>query len=865
MSIILDKTASEMRRWKVLSRVVGLKGRAVVKRATTTVFAAIFLFGTTVCDGQGISPLTNSGAGAMQSGVYDLPTSATGELFGYASPVRVGMHLGENYSARNSFTSLEVFKPLTNSNGSGSEAFDYIAARIGVFEGGGTLANLGYGVRAYRGSNNTFYDANIWYDADNSHENFFQQITAGGQFQSHSFIARGHYYYPFDDTQQFSSFTPVQGTVQFSGQNLAVDRFRIDEVAMHGLDIEAGIIFPTENVEYRALGGYYNFSSDTDSEFDGFSGRLLAIIGNACTLGVQVTHDDVHQTGVLGTIAWNFSSARPVGNSIRHRLGDQPFRNFNVTVNEEYFYDPLFLSNVNTGDRLRIIHAASGGGGAGTVQSPFSQLSDVVADMTANGADAIFVHADSSFNGQSIVLPGGARLLGEGLTHTIETLEMGTVTLPRATTGSSLPVLFGSTGAAAITMTSDNEVNGLIIRNALGDGIAAAGSTGTSSITNVTVDGAAGTGLALRGGSAIWSIENLTVNNADLGIDVDTTAGGITSFSGTTTVNGYTTGGVQVTSPGTVSFSTLNINNTSGSVVGRGLQVNGLGTYTFNSVNVTDTNRTANGVEAVRLSGNGAVTVAELNIETNNGAGLVADSMQSLTISGGTISSNGGTAVSLNDITRPTATFDSVSATNTAIGLNLTNGTATPFGSITIAGAGTAGSGGIMSNVDQGVFVDGFTDVSLNHMTIDSSVTGVHVRNTNGLNLNAMRLSSTSDNWVGLNHISESGNTSRPITLTSNTVLGSGLNQTGLSVTNDQGLPELTATVLNNVVSLTGLGSTGLNILATGNGLGLINDGGIILTGSLNNTSTATTPFDIRQEASATIDGQIEINGVMVP
>ena len=146
----------------------------------------------------------------------------------------------------------------------------------------------------------------------------------------------------------------------------------------------------------------------------------------------------------------------------------------------------------------------------------------------------------------------------------------------------------------------------------------------------------------------------------------------------------------------------------------------------------TDTNKD---VVEIRYSTNGGVslqntggstTIGALNISTTGGTGLLANNAGTLTVtgSGNTVSSSGGTAVNLTDTTIGAGgiTLLSVSASGADTGITLNN---TGTGDFTVTGVGTTdGSGGTLQNLnDHGIELIDAQDVSISNMNLTNAAT----------------------------------------------------------------------------------------------------------------------------------------------
>ena len=306
---------------------------------------------------------------------------------------------------------------------------------------------------------------------------------------------------------------------------------------------------------------------------------------------------------------------------------------------------------------------------------------------------------------------------------------------------------------------------------------------------------------------------------------------------------------------------------------------------TFGDVTVTDTVRAAGGMATVNLFDNDTsvwdITFNTLNIDTVNGIGLRAEdiggAVSDLVIGGGTIASDGGTAVYLDNLATD-ITFQSVSASNTVTGIELIDlGQVSAFhdGFRVIGTTGVSGSGGVMTNVQQGIVVNSSDSVTLQNMSIDSSVVGVFAP-SNGTNEpdnllidNIVFTNAGNDaNWVGVDIAwNGGGHFGNPTNITNNIFTSAGVNQTAIRVSNNDAFPALEVGIGGNVVNLSGAGATGILLTADGiNPAQVIDAGYINLTPGTNNVvNFGATPITTSEVNGGVISGRIRVNGALVP
>lgn len=412
-------------------------------------------------------------------------------------------------------------------------------------------------------------------------------------------------------------------------------------------------------------------------------------------------------------------------------------------------------------------------------------------------------------------------------------------------------------GAVAVSNTGGN---GVVVSNL--DTSTVTTGTDITFASSLTITNTTGSGLTTDVNDSNVSIATLAISNwNDSAIAIN---GGDAQFN--------------VTNP-------VLLNNINGSLDPTLQITNFTGSAAFGDVTITDTARTALGTPTVFLSQNETgvdeITFNTLNVTSNSGTGLFAQdsgaNVSKLVIRGGSINTTGSTAVFLDTLSTD-ITLQSVFASNTPIGINLRNlGQANAFHDRfqIVGNSVTAGSGGVLTNVQYGVMVDGSEDVFLNLMNIDSSITGVRAQ-ANGFNqpenlvVNRMVLTDSGGaaNWVGIDVDWENGAHFGDTNIFSNNLItGTGASQNGIRIDNNQSNPALGATIGGNTISMTGATSNGISLIATGvTPLQTTNVGDINLTATLDNIINATAaPFITNPTNGASITGQILVNGVLTP
>lgn len=518
--------------------------------------------------------------------------------FGYSSPFRVGVHGGESYAEPGTFAAFEILKPLRNWQfRSGSEQVQYLDARLAVDLDGGAAANIGFGRKHFSANRNIIWDVGAWYDIDGTRDTLFHQVSAGAKLQGRLFSCRGMYYFPFGETKAVAGYTGLTGNVGYQGNILALERFRNEQQAYEGFEADFGLRLPIDRfAEVRA--GYYRFQAPDAAEISGVSASATIEAFPSLLLGATGSFgDEAGGNMALLSATYEFSSRSRIDRTnIRHRLAEPMQRNRHIVARGTQVYDPVAGLNA-VGTPINIIHVSSAGNSTGRFESPYANLSQAAADATTTSNSVILVHADSVFDGQSIVLPSDTRFLAETTSHTITTSQLGDVTLPRATIGTATPVIRNSGATTpAITLADNSEVNGLRIESAAGVGIFGNGLTGGTTVLNTTIVGAA-TGIQLSNGTGTTTFTDVSVSDTTAtGIELLSNAGDL-QFNVTVARSGGH--GVHIqNSAGTTSFDQSSITATAGN----GLFIEGATTTAQVNLNTANTIATT-GLSGLKIEG----------------------------------------------------------------------------------------------------------------------------------------------------------------------------------------------------------------------------------------------------------------------
>ena len=676
-------------------------------------------------------------------------TSGSIHIDSIGANFRVRHYVGNGQTGyQDQSTSLELMLPQWH----GSDFLTYVDGRLSITNDGTLMGNGGFGVRKI-GPWGRFMGVSMWYDVDgrSAYKNY-QQLGIGLEWWGEDWDISSNVYVPVFGRRTAVS-DPVFSDPVFSADRIIFNSTTREQVAMDGMDVEAGFRLPFLNEHnLRLYAGFYYFEAADIDPIAGFRSRLEGNLTRDFGGQVIVQNDDVNGTTVGFSLVWNFPMGRfttenPVYSRTLQDRMEQPFqRQYEIVVAEQDVVRNLVATNPTTGLPYNVLHvnSAAAPGGSGNFEDPINSLA--IASTAADSGDLIFVHADSVFNGESFVMKASQILLGEGIDHYIDTVERGPMLVPQATAGTNVPEILNSIGSG-IVLADDTRVSGFTITDPALSGIYGANIFGTVEVDRVTVSGSnvslsnmwgavdftdvdilnsTTTGISLSGQMTDFEFLNGSITGSTgAAVNIVSTEGNI-QFDGTTIQqNGGTVINVFDAQNGTIDFGTSTIANDSGN----GIRVEDSGVdLSFDNPNITN----AVG-DAIRLTNNtGTYTLSNLALTTNGSRGLVANNSGTVNVTGSSsITANGEAAVDINDTTIA-MTFDSLTSNNsTSEGIVIdsstgtfavtgntnisqselnsieitnsttANGLTADFATVNITGAGVGGG-----NVGHGVFLD---------------------------------------------------------------------------------------------------------------------------------------------------------------
>lgn len=647
--------------------------------------------------------------------------------------------------------------------------------------------NVGLGYRYLREDHNAWYGASVWYDADGTTGQTYQQIGLSFEALVDRFELRSNVYLPVTSSQTYSN---TIGNERIVGNQLLYARFVDQGSALQGVDFEGGYSLPIKELHrLRGFVGYYHFDGGPSGGVNGFKTRVEGVINNSVTAQVLYTNDKLFGSNVMVGCEVQFPWGGSHPTSKWRQNTPSPFRfverNYNVivdrgvTVNDGLIaFNPLTHAAYNI---QQVSSSAPGGTPASPIAANGSATSpwQTVAQAQQAGADVILVQGNSILT-TGVTLADGQQLLGDGTLQSLALDGGGSVVVPTQVSGGAMPQFSGVNGAAVqlgshstfagfkIIGNNGNAVVGsgvsdvtlrdLTFQNITGDAIRMTNSTGSVKMQNINIDTTSGNGVNFIGGAPNLTFSGSIKGTQGDGILLSNLTGGTVSIWDTT-IQSTGGSGLRLSNVAAdVTADGLSISQTSGPAInisggtsantyhftgttkieqpnGTGLNVNSAGAVVTVDNLVVDSTA---GSPAISLTNStGKITLSKLDVDTTNAVGLYGRSLTSLVVSGGSIKTVNAGAVDVQNSTI-SATLGQVSANGGPFGIRLITNT----GSFSVVGDGTNyGSGGTIQNTTNGVIATSAGNLTLNWMDLTTNGTAIQTSGNNQVSLGALRIS----------------------------------------------------------------------------------------------------------------------------
>gem|GEM_PF-3334973 len=433
---------------------------------------------------------------------------------------RVGInHKSQGYGYDSGYTSFDTFVPMYQ------EDFSKLTAFQGNFmldNYGDVGFNAGLLHRQHVDTLERVFGGNVFYTNRQQGGNSFNQVGFGLETLGNYLDSRLNVYIPLGDDFEIPNSGGGVTEAFFSGRSILVNF--IADKPLTGFDTEVGGVLPGSFDMFRGYMGLYHFQGDYSDDVWGYQGRLEARLQDSGVASVAVTNDGTFGTNVVFGIGLWLPGSNPRNppwhGRAASRLAEDVVRNQNIVIDRSATKDPVPARWLN-GNEIEVVHINSNSAlpGLGTPNLPAQTLA--AGQLFAGPEALMFVHANSTYNGESVVLQNGQYLLGEGVEHNINSLY-GSFILPTVTPQqdiSSVPTILGAPGDA-ITLASGNVVSGFQILGSGGHGVAG-NNLLNAELTRLNINGAAGSGILLNNAVGTVTInDNFVNNNGQAGIDV---------------------------------------------------------------------------------------------------------------------------------------------------------------------------------------------------------------------------------------------------------------------------------------------------------------------------------------------------------
>ncbi len=435
---------------------------------------------------------------------------------------RIGItHRTRGYGYNRGYSSLDTFVPLFQDDVNWMTAFQ---GNFIVDNGGELGGNMGFVNRKYVESMDRIFGANTFYTARHEDGRTFNQMGFGIETLGPRVDWRMNGYLPVGKDLYIAQNTQITYAA-FSGRDVLINF--LANKALAGFDTEWGVLIPSVFDNFRAYGGFYHFQGNNSKDLWGVQGRLEAQVQQSMTVHCGITNDRTFGTNfVVGAgiyfPSWGPRQASGYG-TVADRMAQAVWRNDNITIERSELKAPI-PATWSDGSRIDVVHVDSTApvGGDGSLLLPVNNLT--AAQALDGPGSLLFVRANSTFNGESVVLQDRQQLLGEGIAHVIHS-QYGPFTLPMVTDPKNiltLPTMSNAPGNAVTLAGNDTVVSGFNIFSPVGNGVIG-DNVHNVAVDHVNISGAGGSGVTLTNASGVLNFtDNFFTANNGRGLSVQT-------------------------------------------------------------------------------------------------------------------------------------------------------------------------------------------------------------------------------------------------------------------------------------------------------------------------------------------------------
>lgn len=435
---------------------------------------------------------------------------------------RVGItHRTRGYGYSRGYSSLDTFVPLFQDDIFWMTAFQ---GNFVIDNGGELGGNLGLVNRKYVESMDRIFGGNMFYTARREDGYTFNQLGFGIETLGPRIDWRMNGYLPVGEDLRIARDTQITYAA-FSGRDVLINF--LANKALAGFDTEWGVNIPSVMENLRAYGGIYHFRGKNSDDLWGVQGRLEAQVQESMTVHCGFTNDQTFGTNFVIGAGLYFPSWGPRQSTgygrVADRMAQAVWRNDNITIERGELKNPI-PATWGDGSRIDVVHVDSTApaGGDGSLFLPVNTLT--LGQVLDGPGSLLFVRANSTFNGENVVLQDRQQLLGEGIPHVIQS-QYGPFTLPTVTDPAdmlTLPTMNNAPGNAVTLAGNDTVVSGFNIFAPTASGIVGDNNRNVG-VDHVQVSGAGGSGVALTNASGnLRFTDNFFISNAARGLSVQT-------------------------------------------------------------------------------------------------------------------------------------------------------------------------------------------------------------------------------------------------------------------------------------------------------------------------------------------------------
>ncbi|MFB3103733.1 MAG: inverse autotransporter beta domain-containing protein, partial [Pseudomonadales bacterium] len=293
---------------------------------------------------------------------------------------RLSHYIGDGVGVSDSLTVFETFQPLWNGATSLWFFDGRFVMRNNVINESRFAGSAGIGFRQLFDSE-VGWGASGWFDIDELNRNQYQQLGVSLERFGRFWDLRANGYFPVGTERNNSGVSGVGQNLAFTGNLLAFARTRLDEVAMKGVDIEAGTKLwgrLADRFNVRIYGGGYHFQANEGDKVWGARARLIGNLTENTSTQVLVTSDDTFGDNLILGLSMYFGGSRksswtipagweapgstvtvrgqsPTGLLASYgptsKMNQPVLRQFNITVVEESIFDPVAALNADNNNQ----------------------------------------------------------------------------------------------------------------------------------------------------------------------------------------------------------------------------------------------------------------------------------------------------------------------------------------------------------------------------------------------------------------------------------------------------------------------------------------------------------------------------------